>query len=193
LKEELTEAFLKNQAYLKRLAYRFTAHSEKANDLIQETYLKALNHISYFRGEANFKTWLTKILVNTYFSKQRKRKQHVSIELERIAFSGNYINNPERIVVKRELQWCVQHVLNHHLQERYRIALVLREINNLSYDEIAYSMGVSVDVVRSLIYRSKKSFRKHLVKTGCYLFVKEYSCICDGIVDDASFPISLDM
>lgn len=115
------------------------------------------------------------------------------LKLERIVLSDNCVNDPERIVVKRELQWCIQHVLNQHLQDRYRIALVLREINGLSYSEIAYSMGVSVDVVRSLIHRSKKSFRKHLEKTGCYLFVKEYSCICNGIVDDAIFPISLDV
>jgi RNA polymerase sigma-70 factor (ECF subfamily) len=82
--EELTGAFMKNQVYLKRLAYRFTDHNEEANDLVQETYLKALNHISHFRGDANLKTWLTKILINTYFSKQRKKNNMFRLNLNEL-------------------------------------------------------------------------------------------------------------
>lgn len=170
--------------HMNRLAYRLTGNADEANDLTQETLLKALEKACSFRRDAAVKTWLTKIMVNTFLSQKKKRKEHFSIELERLP-APDWSTNPEKIVIKRELQWCLQHTLNHHLTERYAVALTLRELHGLHYKEIAEVLDIGENTAKVLVHRSRRAFRRHLEQSGCYAYVKDYCCICDGVADGA--------
>lgn len=179
---ELSAEMVAAQEQLWRLAYKLTGDREDAGDLTQETMLKALQQLAGFRGEAALKTWLTKILVNTFLTQKRKSRPHVSIALEYLPVP-DWSANPEKVVVKRELQWCLQHTLIHHLPERYSAALTMREYEGMRYKEIAMVLNISVAAAKVLVHRSRRAFRRHLEQSGCYSYVKDYSCVCSGVVD----------
>lgn len=179
---DITEEVIAAQDQLYRLAYRLTGNREDANDLTQDTLLKALQYVCGFRGEAALKTWLKKILVNTFLTQKRKHQDHTSIALEYLP-APDWSANPENVVVKRELQWCIAHTLAHHLPERYAVALTLREFEGLPYKVIAQTMSISEGTAKVLVYRSRQAFRRHLERSGCYSYVRDYRCICDGVRD----------
>lgn len=163
-----------------RLALKLTGNRDDAQDLTQDTLLKALQHAAGFRGDASLKTWATRILVNTYLTQERKKPPHKSLALEYIPVP-DWSANPERVVVKRELQWCIHHTLIHHLPERYAAALTLREYEGLSYREISHILNVTAGTAKVLVHRSRRAFKRHLEASGCYSYVQDYSCICDGV------------
>lgn len=187
-KTELLSSFTSCEGYLFSMARRLTENNEDARDLLQDTFLKALEHAETFRGEASLKTWLSKILFNTFLTQKRKKKEHVSMALDTLP-APEQSANPEKVVVKRELAWCIRQTLSQHLPKRYRAVLVMRDINGQSYNEIAETLEVSLATVKSLVYRSRRAFRRHLERSGCYAYVKDYRCICDG-VSDGNFPLS---
>ncbi len=169
-----------HQRYIYNLAYRLCNDPHEADDITQETFLKAFEHLAGFRQEASLRTWLSRITVNTYLAKKQKRLKHRSIALE-ILPVPDWSGNPERIVIRRELRWCIHHILQHHLPRNYRVVLVLRDLNRLSYEEIATVLGVSVSAVKSRLHRARLAYRDHLLKSGCAGLVKDYSCYCEGV------------
>lgn len=168
--------------YLQQLAFRLTGDNNDAQDLVQDTLLKAYEHINSFRSQATIKTWLTKILVNTFLTQKRTKKDHVSIVLDYIP-APDWSANPEKIIVKRELQWCINHTLTCHLPERYGTALALREFEGMSYNDIAGILEISPGTAKVLVFRSRRAFRRHLEKSGCFAYVRDYNCVCDGVQD----------
>jgi RNA polymerase sigma-70 factor (ECF subfamily) len=183
--DAISEEIIVLREQMSTLAFRLTGNTEEANDLTQDTLLKALEKSCGFRQEAAVKTWLTKIMINTFLSQKKKFRDHVSLEVERLP-APDWSANPEKIVVKRELQWCIQHTLDHHITQRYAVALTLRELHGLRYKEIADVLGVELGTAKVLVHRSRQAFRRHLEQSGCYFYVRDYSCICDGVRDGLS-------
>lgn len=169
-----------HQRYIFNLAYHLCNDPYDADDLTQETFLKAFENFSSFRKEASLRTWLSKITLNNYLSKKKKKVKHETIVLEIIP-APDWSNNPERVVIRRELLWCIQHILQHHLSNDYRVVLILRDINQLSYEEVAEVLGVPVTTVKSRLHRARKAYRDHLYKTGCAGMVRDYTCYCEGV------------
>jgi RNA polymerase sigma-70 factor (ECF subfamily) len=168
------------QCYIYRLSYRLCGNQVEAEDLAQETFLKAFENLAGFRQEASLRTWLCRIAVNVYLAKRRKRPKHESITLE-ILPPPDWSSNPERVVIKRELLWCINHTLQQHLPHNYRTILVLRELEQLSYEEIAAVLNVSASTVRSRLHRARLAFRDHLLKSGCAGLMRDYTCYCEGV------------
>ncbi len=166
------------QRYVFNLAYHLCNDIDEADDLTQETFLKACEHLPDFRGEAGLRTWLGRIAINAFLARKRKKVRHESISLETIP---DWAGNPERVVVRRELQWCIRHTLQHHLREDHRLVLILRDLHHLSYDEIAGVLGISSSAVKSRLHRARMAFRNHLVKSGCAGLVGDYACFCEGV------------
>ena len=175
--EEIAET---QQRYIYNLAYHLCGNQTEAEDLAQETFLKAFENLSGFRQEAGLRTWLCRIAVNTYLAKRRRRPRHESIALE-ILPAPDWSNNPERVVIRRELLWCVHHTLQQHLPRHYRTILVLREIEQLDYQEIAEVLGISVSSVKSRLHRARRAFRDHLLNSGCAGLMRDYTCYCEGV------------
>ena len=155
------------------LAYRLTHDREDSNDIVQETFLSAVNGISGFRGDAELKTWLFRITVNHARNrfrwwKRRRRDRTVSLddtvgdgsvtEYDRIADDGI---GPEGEVLGREREAAVFRELA-NLPHAFREAVVLCDVEGYSYDEISTILGVGIGTVKSRIARGRGVLRERL-------------------------------
>ncbi|MFZ5631829.1 MAG: RNA polymerase sigma factor [Bacillota bacterium] len=66
-----------------------------------------------------------------------------------------------------EIQWCIHHILQHHMSRDHRVILALRDLNGLSYEEVAGVLGISMSAVKSHLHRARQAFRDHLLQSGC--------------------------
>lgn len=174
----LEEIISKHQRYIFNLAFRLCSNTEDADDLTQETFLKAIENYDRFRGEANVRTWLSRITINSFLDSKRRERPHQSLNLGIIPCSDG---DPGRIIVKKELQWCIFHVLLHHVPEEHKVVLVLREFYRYSYQDIAEILQISTGAVKSRLHRGRLYFHKHLINSGCVSYVKDYTCYCEGV------------
>ena len=155
------------------LLFRLTENVEEAQDLTQDTFLRALKAIKNFRGESNLKTWLFRIAVNETKNrwrwwKRRKNDSIVSLDAE------NHFNemplsetiadvseNPETAVLRREREFQLRKMLR-ELPQNFREVIILRDIEGLSYDEIAVALSTNVGTIKSRIARGREELRKKL-------------------------------
>jgi RNA polymerase sigma-70 factor (ECF subfamily) len=155
------------------LLMRITADAEEADDLTQDTFLSALKAIKKFRGEADLKTWLFRIAINESRNrfrwwKRRFREKTVSIDAPQgdgetplsETFSSN-AKNPEENVLQRERENTLRKALL-ALPDIFREAVVLCDIEGLSYEEIASVLEINLGTVKSRIARGREELRKKL-------------------------------
>lgn len=172
--EELIESY---QSLVYGLAYRLLNDPEEARDATQETFLKAYRHIGAFRGECGLKTWLYRMAVNQASNHRRwwrRRRQRETVSLDAphgdtSATLGEHIpangRSPEQVALGRERQRLLLVALD-ALKHDYRVAVVLRDIEELSYEEIAATLDVPVGTVKSRIARGREELRKRLQEMG---------------------------
>lgn len=168
--EELVTAYEKN---VYNLALRMTGNPEDAADMSQEAFLKAYSSMSSFRGESKFSVWLYRIVSNVCldFLRRRSRRQTVSLSIE--DDGGEEIQlelpdesqTPEALLEQRMTRDAVRRGLE-ALPHEQRQILLLREIQGLSYDEIALTLGLEVGTVKSRIFRARKRLCSFLMKDG---------------------------
>lgn len=155
------------------LLYRLTENAEEAGDLTQETFMSALTAIKGFRGDAGLRTWLFRIAINHSRNrfrwwKRRKRDVTVSIDAE-IGNSERKVHetladkgrSPEEAAISNERENALAGALN-ELPEIFREAIVLCDIEGLSYEEISVSLGVNIGTVKSRIARGREDLRRKL-------------------------------
>jgi RNA polymerase sigma-70 factor (ECF subfamily) len=155
------------------LLYRLTENAEEAADLTQETFLKALRSIKSFRGDAGLKTWLFRIAINesrNRFRWWKRRRREVTISLDvpigdsERTLSDTLADNsvsPEDTTLAREREYALQAALL-DLTEIYREAVILCDIEGLSYEETASALGVGIGTVKSRISRGREELRRRL-------------------------------
>lgn len=156
------------------LLYRLTEDAEEARDLTQETFLRAFRHIDSFRGDADLKTWLYRIAVNQARNrwrwwKRRKKDSIISLDFSdrdneeplSARISSNNERDPEQNLLARERETALLKALK-TLKQDFREAVVLRDIEGLSYEEIADTLEISVGTVKSRIARGRLELRKKL-------------------------------
>ncbi len=132
-------------------------------DVVQESFIKAYRSINSFRGESAFYTWLYRIAVNTaknYLTSQGRRPPSEDIladEAESYEMGGNLrdLNTPENEMLSDELKKVVFQTID-NLPEELKTAITLRELEGLSYEEIAEIMNCPVGTVRSRIFRARE-------------------------------------
>ncbi len=159
------------------LAYRFMGSHADASDLAQDTFIRVYQALAGFRGDAAFSTWLYRIAANICRDELRKRQRRRSVSIDEMidaspanvpAASGSY--SPEETVQRREVQRQVQFCLN-ELSDDHRLILVMREIQGLSYDEIASILQCSMGTVKSRISRARSALKDKMSKQGELLAV----------------------
>ncbi|HUW63989.1 MAG TPA: sigma-70 family RNA polymerase sigma factor [Spirochaetia bacterium] len=139
-----------------------SGNNEDAQDLAQEVFVKAFYSLSGFRRESSFYTWLHKIVVNTWISWQRKRKNTPTVSLERQGEDGTYVMDlpdPAADPVDQAQTTELRDFFNKELESlnnEYRTVLVLREIEGFSYEEIAATTSASVGTVKSRLNRARQ-------------------------------------
>ena len=146
-------------------AYRMTRNAEDAEDLVQESYLKAYKYYDKFQEGTNFKAWLFKILKNTFINNYRRRQQRPpqsdfaeieeSFETQVSDEVRRRIKSPEEELLEDVLDEDVQRALD-ELPSDYRMAVLLADLEGFSYKEIAEILELPVGTVMSRLYRGRK-------------------------------------
>jgi len=179
--DAINELVSMQQKYIFNLMYQLTGDRAKADDLAQETLIIAYRKLQSFRYEASFRTWLSKIAINLFRSNHRRKPKHISISLEETKMPAAD-GIPERIIIKREMQWCIAHVLQQHVPKEHRMVLILRDLQSFSYEEISETLGWSISKTKTRLHRARGIFRNHFINGKCKAFARDYLCICEGIL-----------
>lgn len=188
-RDAFNDLFKREQKYLYNVMVKLTGDVAVADDLTQEAFLKAFDKIARFRHQASFRTWLIKIAINLFRNEHRKRARHSSLCLERIPIPANDVN-PERTIIKSELQWCILHNLRYHLPKKYREVLVLRDLHHLSYKEISDILDCSISRTKTRLHRARNLFQDQFIDGRCRAYSDDYLCICEGILSLAAEKLS---
>jgi RNA polymerase sigma-70 factor (ECF subfamily) len=148
-----------------RLAYRLSGNQHDAEDLTQETFIRVFRSLSSYRA-GTFEGWLHRITTNLFLDMVRRRNkirmEALPEDYERVP--GND-PNPEQIYHDANLDPDLQNALD-SLAPEFRAAVVLCDIEGLSYEEIAATLGVKLGTVRSRIHRGRQAIRDHLATSG---------------------------
>jgi RNA polymerase sigma-70 factor, ECF subfamily len=164
-----TELVGEHQRMVVQLARNLLGDRDEALDLSQEVFLRVFRTIHRFRGQSSLRTWIYRIAVNQArnrhrFWRRRHRADQVPLD-EHIATHGEFLSDgeatPDRVLAQKELAAKLQQALD-HLPFDQRTAIILREIDGLSYEEIAFSLGVAVGTVKSRLTRARQALRLEL-------------------------------
>jgi len=155
------------------LLFRLTQDAEEALDLTQETFLSALKAIEKFRGDADLKTWIYRIALNQARNRWRwwrRRRRDVTVSLDaqgsreeqplsaRLRDGGS---DPEQEALMREREMALRRALR-SLGRLYREVVILRDVEGLSYEEVAAALEISIGTVKSRLSRGRHELRRKL-------------------------------
>jgi RNA polymerase sigma-70 factor (ECF subfamily) len=156
------------------LLYRLTTDPEEARDLTQETFLRAFQSIGRFRGDANLKTWIYRIAVNQARNRWRwwrRRKRDVTVSLDATGerdeqplsaiLRDDDAIDPEQETLARERESHLREALL-ELKRPFREAVILRDVEGFSYEEIAETLELSIGTVKSRLSRGRFQLRRKL-------------------------------
>lgn len=168
--QAFTELVNRYAAKIFRLARHITRNDQDAEDVLQETFLKAYSRLDQFQGNSSFYTWLVRIGVNESLMKIRRRKdgKFVSLDEEIETPSGaiarelpDDAEDPEELLGRRELGDVLAEAID-GLAETYRTVFVLRDVEGLSTEETAEMLGLSISAVKSRLLRARLQMREKL-------------------------------
>jgi RNA polymerase sigma-70 factor (ECF subfamily) len=164
------ELVSEHQRMVYQLSLNLLGDHNEALDLSQEVFLRVFRTIQTFRGQSALRTWIFRIVVNQARNRQRwwrrrHRSQQVSLD-EHIRDHGDlpetgHDASPDRLLTQKQLGERIRIALD-RLPFDQKTALVLREIDGLSYEEIGYSLGIAVGTVKSRLARARESLRGQL-------------------------------
>lgn len=148
--------------------YRVTGQAEDAEDIVQETFVKAYRALTRYQGSAQFFTWIYRIALNGAISHKRRRRPAVSLDSEPLLSAAeppdeSFGHRPDAAILRQEDEAVLQAGLN-QLNPEFRAALVARDIDGLKYEEIAEVLDVPVGTVRSRIHRARLELRAALTR-----------------------------
>ena len=167
------ELVLEYEKKVYNVALRMLNNSEDAADMTQEAFIKAYNSLSGFRGDSKFSVWLTRIVSNLCLDFMRSRNRRPTVSLSMEDEDGEDVQldiadtsqSPEQLLERSLTRESVRRGLQ-SLPEDYREILLLREIQGLSYDEIAAALDIEVGTVKSRIFRARKRLCAFLLRDG---------------------------
>lgn len=159
-------------------AVRMTKNREAAEDLLSEVYTKAWKAYPRFEKGTNMRAWLYKILTNTYINQYRqKQRTPLMVELDKphqsesgsggdlydriLGASPNPFDNPDQVLTNRILDQDLKKAID-ALPEEFRMAVVLSDVQNFSYQEVADTLSIPIGTVRSRLWRGRRLLQKVL-------------------------------
>ena len=155
-----------------RLAQHVTQNREDAEDVLQETFMKAYEHLDQFKGDSKFYTWIVRIAVNQALMKLRRKKTDRSVSIDENIDTGEdtvvreiavWDENPEQQFGREELGQILDEAVQ-SLRPAFRTVFVLRDIEELSTEETAEALGISVPAVKSRLLRARLQLREKLTR-----------------------------
>lgn len=156
-----------------RTARHIVQNDEDAEDVLQEAMLKAFEHLDSFQGNSKFYTWLVRIAVNESLMKLRKRKSDRSVSLDESIETDEepivreiavWDDNPEQRYSQTELREILDSAID-SLKPIFRTVFILRDVEELSTEETAEALGLSIAAVKSRLLRARLQLRERLTRT----------------------------
>jgi RNA polymerase sigma-70 factor (ECF subfamily) len=155
-----------------RMAKQITQNDDDADDVLQETFLKAYTHLDNFQGNSKFYTWLVRIAVNEALMKLRKRRSDRTVPLDEPIDTGEdemireiavWDENPEQSYSREELGDILEQAIQ-SLKPAYRTVFILRDIEEMSIEETAEALNLSISAVKSRLLRARLQLREKLTR-----------------------------
>ena len=155
-----------------RMAKQITQNDDDAEDVLQETFLKAYTHLDNFQGNSKFYTWLVRIAVNEALMKLRKRRSDRTVPLDEPIDTGEdemvreiavWDESPEQRFSREELGQILDQAIQ-SLKPAYRTVFILRDIEELSIEETAEALNLSISAVKSRLLRARLQLREKLTR-----------------------------
>jgi len=166
------------------LGFRFTGNYDDACDVAQEAFLRLYQSLPQFRGDSDFMTWFYRIIANVCRDETRRRRRYNNFSLDDNPAGCSILQLPDRDVLpeealeKQEFADMVQKCLD-ALSEEHRLVLIMRDIQGLSYDEMAEALNSSLGTVKSRLNRARKIFKEKIIEAK-ELFEQETRLIKKG-------------
>ena len=166
------ELVQKYERKIYRLAKNITRNDEDAEDVLQDAFLKAYTHLDNFKGDSKFYTWIVRIAVNEALMRLRKRKTDRTVPLDEPVELGEetvqreiavWEDNPEQQYSQEEWRRILDEAVE-SLKPDFRTVFVLRDIEELSTEETAETLGISVPAVKSRLLRARLALRERLTR-----------------------------
>jgi RNA polymerase sigma-70 factor, ECF subfamily len=160
---------------LYRIARSVLRDESEAEDVVQETYMRAFTHLEEFRGDARLSTWLTRIALNEALGRLRQRRPAVDLKhLDTIDEQGEARviflptprqgSDPEAAAARSEIRRLLERAVD-QLPDPFRVVFVLRDIEEMSIDETASQLGLRPETVKTRLHRARRLLRQSLDKT----------------------------
>lgn len=159
-----------NNRRLFRVARGILRNDAEAEDVVQETYVRAFTHLESFRGESSFATWLTRIAMNEALGRARRQRPHVELsdlksgvlEAQIIQFpQSSNPSDPEKTMAQREIQNVVERAVD-ELPEAFRVVFITRVIEGMSVEETAELLQLKSETVKTRLHRARTLLRKNV-------------------------------
>ena len=153
-----------NNRRLYRLARSIVRDESEAEDVVQETYVRALAHLDEFRGEASLTTWLARIAANEALGRMRRRRPTVDLAQAEnvVALPGvGAMVNPENVAARREIRHIIERAVD-ALPANFRTVFMLRAVEQMSIDETASLLGIPAETVKTRFHRANRQLRQAL-------------------------------
>lgn len=163
----LAELITRYERKTYNLAYRLMGNHADASDAAQEALVRVYTRLHNFRGDSAFSTWLFRVVTNTCLDELRRRGRlrHTSLDNPLPAEEGavprqttDEADGPTERAERREVQAAVRRAIN-RLPEDYRVVVVMRDLHDLSYHEIAAVLGTSLGTIKSRLHRARQALR----------------------------------
>lgn len=158
------EIVLKYQKSIINTAYRYTGNSSVAEDLAQEVFIRVFRAASNYKPSARFSTWLFTIVRNTcinYRQREGRMDHRTNTELD-LSLTLKEEESPESLVTRRQTEMAVQYAVS-KLPESLKLPLILNAFNQMSYEEIAKVLKISLTAVKVRIHRAKQALAEKLL------------------------------
>ena len=155
-----------------RLAKHITQNDEDAEDVLQDAFLKAYEHLDSFKGDSKFYTWIVRIAVNEALMRLRKRRTDRTVPLDEPVDTGEEMvtreiavweDNPEQRYSREEMHDILEQAVE-TLKPDFRTVFVLRDIEELSTEDTAEALGISIPAVKSRLLRARLALREKLTR-----------------------------
>ncbi|MCX8092667.1 MAG: sigma-70 family RNA polymerase sigma factor [Candidatus Goldbacteria bacterium] len=176
-KEYFREIINKYKNLIYNHSRNFLRNAQEAEDVTQEIFINIFNNLNRFRGDSKLSTWIYRITVNTCKNKLKQMKRLKANIIEEIDDDNdetrkiiedireNEEKEPDNIFKQKNLRSAIYKNMK-TLSDEQRTVIILRDINGLSYEEIAKIMKISVSAVKSKLFRARENLRQKLEKEG---------------------------
>lgn len=164
---------LQHQTLVFNLLYRMLGSKEEAEDLLQEVFITVFKQIDSFRGDANLSTWIYKIATNHCINRKKyltRRKHYDKRSLGELTDKdqpsgggaiASTVPRPDELAEGHQMERIIQDAIS-SLDDEYKIVLVLRDVQNLSYEEIEQIIGVPSGTVKSRLHRARMALKEKI-------------------------------